>query len=377
MMPAVSGSLGYCSSEQPPNRVCLADELRPVAAFQPLDDPRWGDFLRRHPRSSVFHTTEWLTALRQTYGYEPIALTTCPAEADLTNAVVFCHVKSWLTGRRLVSLPFSDHCDLLVDSATDLDTIILGLRKTQALANAGYVELRPMRALNWLDNRSNSSYTYCLHSIDLRPSVDDLLRNCHKESTQRKIRRAERESLDYEEGRSTSHLEAFHRLMALTRRRHSVPPQPKSWFQNLIDSFGDRLKIRVALRNKMPIAAILTLRHKETLLYKYGCSDSRFHNLGGMHLLFWRSILEGKQDGLREFDLGRSEWNNSGLIMFKDRWGAKRLALTYVRLGSRARVDAFEKDGKDLKSRIARMVIKRLPVPVLSVAGNRIYRHIG
>ena len=47
---------------------------------------------------------------------------TLPAadDGELANGIVFCRVESRLTGRRLVSLPFSDHCDPLVDSIGDL-----------------------------------------------------------------------------------------------------------------------------------------------------------------------------------------------------------------------------------------------------------------
>src|SRR5262249_25321288 len=147
---------------------------------------------------------------------------------------------------------------------------------------------------------------------------------CHKDSTQRKIRRAEREGLTYEDGRSAPLLNAFFGLLLVTRRRHQLPPQPKQWFQNLIDCFGESLKIRVASKDGRPIAAILTLRHKNTLLYKYGGSCVECNNMGGMHLLLWKSIQEAKQYGLRKFDLGRSDYENTGLITFKDRWGGTR-----------------------------------------------------
>ena len=73
--------------------------------------------VERHPKASVFHTPAWLQALRWTYGDEPVVFTTSPPTAELTNGVVFCRVKSWLTGRRLISLPFSDHCEPLCDSS--------------------------------------------------------------------------------------------------------------------------------------------------------------------------------------------------------------------------------------------------------------------
>src|SRR5437764_1903006 len=91
-----------------------------VHQIQPLRDTRWDGFLKRHPRASVFHTTAWLEALRRTYGYEPVVYTTTPSGLDLTNALVFCRVESWLTGRRLVSLPFADHCEPLLDGPGDL-----------------------------------------------------------------------------------------------------------------------------------------------------------------------------------------------------------------------------------------------------------------
>ena len=91
-------------------------------------------------------------------------------------------------------------------------------------------------------------------------------------------------------------LDHFYRLMLLTRRRHNIPPQPKRWFQNLIECFGGALKIRVAFKDSRAISAILTLRHKDTLVYKYGCSDAQFHRLGGVQFLFWKSISRG-QDG--------------------------------------------------------------------------------
>jgi len=344
---------------------------------QPLTDPRWGEFLQRHPCSSVFHTAGWLEALRRTYGYKPIAITTCPPDTELLNAAVFCRVESWLTGRRLVSLPFSDHCDVLANTITDLTAMVSVLRQQLHQENLRYVEVRPMHAAGAALG-SDSTYSYCFHQIDLTPDLETLFRNCHKNSTQRKICRAEREGLTYEEGRSAVLLESFYHLYLLTRRRHVVLPQPKRWFQNLIDCFGEALKIRVAFKNGQPIASILTLRHKDTLVYKYGCSDANSQRLGGVHLLFWRSIQEAKRDGLRVFDLGRTDRQNAGLITFKDRWGAHRSMLTYLRLlESPQSKGAFAPDGSDWKERTAKRVLPRLPNPVVRAAGDLICRHVG
>jgi len=95
------------------------DRVMAIYRIDPLHDPRWDDFLEEHPRASVFHTRAWLQALRATYGYEPVAFTNTVPGTALTNAIVFCRIKSFLTGSRLVSVPFADHCDPLVGSPVD------------------------------------------------------------------------------------------------------------------------------------------------------------------------------------------------------------------------------------------------------------------
>jgi len=294
--------------------------------------------------------------------------------------VVFCQIESWLTGRRLVSLPFCDHCDPLVDDA-DSDAVSALLESLQAPAGQlglRYVEIRPTRSLDTPVGQHPTSHTYWLHRIDLSPDLDALLHNCHKSSIQRKIVRADREGLTQEQGHSDHLLDTFYRLLLLTRRRHSLPPQPKRWFQNLIGSFGDALTIRVAKKDGQAIAAILTLRFKDTLVYKYGCSDERFHQLGGMHFLFWRSIRDAKQDGLRVFDLGRSDYEDQGLITFKDRWGAERSSITYLRWSASApsRTASMTTGGPSKGGTVATL-FRYVPDSVLRAAGTLFYKHAG
>src|SRR5206468_3003538 len=99
-----------------------------VCRIDPLSDPRWPAFLQRHPDASIFHTPGWLEALRRTYGYEPVVYTTCKPGQELINGIPFCRINSWLTGRRLVSLPFSDHCQPLAACPEDLKELLCALQ---------------------------------------------------------------------------------------------------------------------------------------------------------------------------------------------------------------------------------------------------------
>lgn len=343
-----------------------------LRTITPLSDRRWDDLVARHPRASAFHERGWLEALQRTYNYQPIALTNAAPGEPLTDGIVFCRVASWITGTRLVSLPFSDHCAPLLRDPLDFARFVDGVKAVAAEKGCSYAEFRLLQPACDRDPGFKESGTYCFHTLDLTGNVEELFNGLHSNSIRRKIRRAEREKLSYHLGNSAQLMTEFRRLMLMTRRRHRLLPQPRAWFQNLAECLGEKIEVRVARKDGNPVAAMLTLRHGKSVVYKYGCSDARFHRLGGMPFLFWRLIEESKVAGAEEIDLGRSDSDNLGLTLFKDRIGAKRSELKYYRIS-----DKVEKPSAPPDFWVLRKVIPFLPDRVLSEAGKFVYRHIG
>ena len=344
-----------------------------VYQLNPLQDPRWAEFVQRHPRASVFHTSGWLDALQRSYGYTPVVFTTSAPEAELSNGVVLCEVRSWLTGRRLVSLPFSDHCDPLVEDTDQLATIYRYLEGERQKNGWRYLELRP-RLSTPQEYGFCAWKQFCFHLLDLRPEVDVLFRSFHRDSIQRKIRRAERENLAWKEGRSEELLRAFYHLLLLTRRRHQLPPQPFVWFCNLAACLGPSMKIRIASRKGQPIAGIVTVSHRDTMVYKYGASDAAFHSVGGTHFLFWKAIQKARAQGCVALDLGRSDLEHEGLLTFKDRWGAARSAVTYWRNPA---ANPASSPWRGYVIDRAKQVLGRAPNGFRVAAGRLLYKHVG
>jgi len=351
----------------------LETEFMRTYEIDPIHDPAWLELIEKHPRSSVFHTPAWLSALGQTYGYESAALTTSPSGCELTNGVVFCRVSSWLTGRRIVSVPFSDHCEPLVDDWNQLGCILKDLRRQWRTDKWKYVEIRPVHSEGAAFSDLSQSQSFCAHRLSLDPGIEEIHHRLHPDCVRRKIQRAQREKLEYEAGSSESLLAKFYFLLISARRHQKLPPQPLAWFRNLIACMRNLLTIRVASRNGEPISAILTLAHKDTLVFKYGCSDRRFNKLGGTQMLLWNAICDAKKCCLREFDMGRSDWTNPGLIKFKDRWGAARSTLTYWRYGEPPATVGDQK----WSTRIAGHIFGHLPDSALTRTGTLLYRHFG
>ncbi|MCX6344469.1 MAG: GNAT family N-acetyltransferase [Armatimonadetes bacterium] len=342
-----------------------------VYAIDPLSDSRWSELLERHPDASVFHTPNWLHALQRTYGYEPVVFTTSAPNEEMADGIVFCRVNSWLTGKRLVSLPFSDHCQPLVDSPEELQSLLEEAKSSIEKCGQKYLEVRPID-LKYAEHADlGRTEKFYFHSIDLTDSLDEISARLHTSHVKRKLKRADSENLIYSEGRDDRHLGMFYKLLLVTRQRHQIPPQPKHWFGNVLSCLGDFAKIRVALKDGEPVASILTLAYKNAHYYKYGCSDLRFSKMGGTQMLLWRAIAEAKGAGADFFDMGRSDPENTGLVEFKERWGAQRKEICYYRYPSTTKTG----DGSAMK--LAQSVFRRIPAGLQETIGNVLYKHIG
>lgn len=345
-----------------------------VYELNPLKDARWADFLIKHSRSSVFHSSAWLEALQRTYGYQPVVFTTAPPGEELQNGFVACVVQSWLTGRRLVSLPFSDFCEPLFDSTEEFQFLVHYFRKICNQRKWGYVELRPVsEELGHVAEREefHSNTFYFSHRLNLQLEAEKLFKSFDKDSVQRRIRRAERAGLTEECGRTQALLKDFYGLMVLTRKRHHIPPQPYSWFENLMECLKDAMEIRVAYKDRTPVASIITLQFKNTVYYKYGCSDAKFNSLGATPLLLWKAIADAKAKDAIEFDFGRTEKENTSLVAFKDKWAPRSTPIVYFRFPQNGR------SSENKSTKFAGEIFARMPEKLLVLTGSLIYRHIG
>ncbi len=346
--------------------------VKGVELINPLEDGRWSKFVALHPKATIFHSKEWLAALRKTYGYTPFSVAITSDSGEIAAAIPVCAVESWLTGKRFVSVPFADHCEPLITTSVEMQALIETLKIISRASRYKYFEVRPLSrsfadAERELRLVESSSFSH--HTIDLRPTAEELFARFHASCVRRKIRRADRESLKWQSGRSEDMVRHFYRLMVMTRRRHSLFPQPITWFKNLAYEFGERFTIHLASKNKETLAAIITIQHGDKLVYKYGASDESRHALGGMPFLFWKAMQQGKSTGANVFDLGRTDHDGANLSTFKQRLGAEAIPLKYFRIAA----DVRQKP--QFRPRIFMRLFAKLPSPLCCAAGRLLYRH--
>jgi len=153
--------------------------------IDPTVFPDWDDILLCSGDNSFFHSSAWAKALSATYGYKPVYFSVIE-NTKLVFLMPFMEISSPLTGKRGVSLPFSDRCEpyspLRAFMKEAVQTAIWhGKRK-----NWKYLEWRDSR---YFDRAAVVWKSFRTHDLDLGRTEPEILSLLEK-SNLRNIKKA-------------------------------------------------------------------------------------------------------------------------------------------------------------------------------------------
>jgi CelD/BcsL family acetyltransferase involved in cellulose biosynthesis len=339
--------------------------------IDPIADPAWVGLLQRSPSAEVFHHPRWLELLRSQYGYEFGAC--CIANGGgLEAGIPVARIESRLTGRRLVSVPFSDVCaPALARDADPAALRALGPALAEQARRSG-LELTVHAPLPSAPGAIVRPSFY-RHLLPLAGDPAEVERGYSKSQVKRGIKKARREGLRAERRTDRGALDAFYALHLRTRRRLGVPTQPKRFIRRFERLFDAGLGfVALVLDEGEPIAAAVFLTFNGTVTYKYGASDAGRLAKRPNNLLFAEAIRWACEAGYETLDFGRTEIDNDGLRSFKRSWGANEEQLSYTYLAERA-----PSPGPGLRDRVLGTTIRRSPAFVGRLVGAALYRHAG
>ncbi len=343
-----------------------------------LSDLCWSSIIERQTKNSPYYNQAWLDLITKLYGYSLIPLTTTDAAGQLTGMLPLCFMKSPLTGRRLVSLPFSDHCPLLASNEAAANALIDQAIDLARQKRVRYLELRT--GINeTLEQRSElyAGNLYVRWFLPL-PSDPDILWSSLRKPIQRHVKKSQNLGVQVRLAQHREDLAHYYRLHLQTRsRKQGMPAQPQSFFFGLWDTFASNsgMQLLLAEYKGAIIAGMILLTAGTTVRYAYGASDERFLNLAPNNLLLWTAIVSSCQQGYEIFDLGRTARDNQGLMEFKRRWGATSEELPYYYYPRMAGLAATSE--QNWKFRLLTTCWKRLPLQMASSLGGHLYKHLG
>jgi len=346
------------------------DSSNQFEAFDPLECKDWDTLIQRFKQATFFHSSAWLQVLNETYGFKPIAFAAPNLKAP-TSIIVLMEVKSWLTGKRGVSLPFSDNCPPLYSDIKDCSDLYPNVIQYANDRKWKYLEIRDThRELN----NDQHSLSYFTHTLNIQKDQNNLFEELTS-SNRRAIRKAEKAGIKITRSNRLEDLKTFHDLLCLTRKRHGLPPQPWKFFRNLFKetiSKGNGI-LFLGETDSKPIAGALFLIFNKTATYKFGASDKRFQDTRANNLVMWEAIKTLRLNGFERLDFGRTSHSNKGLRKFKQQWNPDESMITYDRLNlSTLRIDKESDNTQGWFN----CIFRSLPTPISKAAGNILYRHV-
>jgi CelD/BcsL family acetyltransferase involved in cellulose biosynthesis len=335
-----------------------------------LTDSRWNDFVGRHPGATPFHHPNWGRLIADCYRFRAFALAATDAAGTIRAGLPMVEVRH-LQGRpKWVSLPFTDYCPPLVSTRQEEAQLVSALQEASDAAGVRRVEIRGP-----LEGVSAVPCTALRHVLALDGGEARVYAGFHRSQVQRSIRRAEGKGLTIRQAADPHDLHGtFYRLHTRTRRRQGVPVQPRRFFrllwERIIDpGFGSAL---IAEASGRPVAAAVFLAWRDTVIYKFGASDTSAWSLRPNHLLFWHAIRTACEEGSRWFDFGRTDADQEGLRSFKRSWGAVEKPLVYRALGNGTeRTPATQ----GLAARMLEQAIRHSPPLLCRATGEMLYRY--
>jgi Acetyltransferase (GNAT) domain len=340
--------------------------------FELLDpsDERWLTFAATEPEANIFHHPAWMNLLAECYGYRPFVVVAYGAGGQVCAGLPMMEVNSAVTGRRWVSLPFTDHCRPLYHDPVALIKLVDALADLYQDHEAPRIEVRwelpPHPAIQ-------SACDCVLHTIPLGADVQRVTQRMQDQKRQL-FRGAEHKGVRVVRGTSEEYLSTFYRLHVITRRRHGNPVQPRKFFELLGKHILEQGLgfVLLAYKDSVCLAGAVFLLWNHVLTYKYSASSGIDLRLRPNDLLLSTAVRWGCENDYTLLDMGRTDLKDTGLRQFKNRWGAAETPLVYSTFSDRP-----PRRTSGRLTQVMGTVIRNSPLWVCQAMGELLYKHVG
>ena len=350
-----------------------------VYNIDPAVDPRWNKYIEKHPYGCIFHHSTWKNVLDQTFTHlKPYYMIVEDSCGTIKGIVPIFSVNSWITGNRLVSLPFTLYCDPLVDSQEAFKQIIDHILGNRIKLHSTYIEIRTRYANDLFKNTYFRKFSgHKNHTLSLDSDLSTIKKSFHRSCIRQRIIRAENSPISIYEAHSSYDLKHFFKLYCNTRKKVGLPPQPYQFFKNMWDELYPQnlMNILIAKYRDQPVSSLLYLKYKQRVHAEFMGNDYHYFNYSPNILLFWQAIQRAKSEGYQFFDFGGSASDNINLITFKRRWGTVEEDISYYYFPN---IKGLSVDRSEKRSyRLLTTISSKLPDHLFTFSGELLYRHLG
>jgi CelD/BcsL family acetyltransferase involved in cellulose biosynthesis len=346
--------------------------LSPTVTVDPVVDPRWAALLSRQP-SSLFHSPPWLRALRDTYGFELRADLRLDVTGRATSGIVYSPIHDAMDPR-IVSLPFSDYCDPLLEGVEAWRALIGPL-----VDDGRRLQLRCLHsAIPLTDERFTITGRARWHQVEITPDPDQLWQSLDG-SARRAVRKARQHGVTVSVAQDETDLRAFFDLhLRVRKHKYGLLAQPYRFFRALWHGFlsEGQGELRLARRDGEVIGGVLFLGWGDTLYYKFNASDPKHLDARPNDLIVWEALRDATVSGYRSLDFGLTDWDQEGLVRFKRKYATDERTIHLLRHAPSGGPSEREREVRGLLDRLTSVLVgEQVADQVTEEAGDALYRY--
>lgn len=349
-----------------------------IVELDPLTDPRWDRMVERHPVGWLTHTSTWARILLRSFPHlRPHYLALEDAAGELWGGLAAMEFSSRLTGRRLVSLPYSTLCDPLVRTRDEWLRLLEAADAKRKALGLAFLEVRSSRTADLVATTDGIEprRDFAWHRLDLRRPLAEIEKGLSGRSIRWCIRRSEKAGVQVR-SLTAGDLPTVWELYVRMRSKLGLPCFPKifleSWFDELLGR--GRLSGCVASHDGQPIAALLAFVYAGRMSVELVAWERSAAECFPNHRVFWEAVRRAHALNLGDFDFGRTPVGQKGLMDFKRHWGTRCELLTFAFLPPSA---AGHADRNGFSRRAAGWMCNAVPQSVLPAVSRFVYRHAG
>jgi FemAB-related protein (PEP-CTERM system-associated) len=335
------------------------------------DMARLDAWIMAHDNALPFHRPKWLNAIEAGTGQAAHCLIAEKA-GEIAAILPFHLVHSPLFGRALVSSGFAVGGGIMSNSATATRTLAAEICALAERWSCPTVELRggAMPGGSWLERRdAHANFLKTLQADD----EAELLAIPRKQRAE--VRKGLENGLTIATGRGQRDLDLHYAVYAESVRNLGTPVFPKSLMASVIDAFGDDADILTVLSDGRPVASVLSLYHKGTVMPYWGGGVWDARRLRANDVMYYALMNHARRRGCSHFDFGRSKVD-SGAYSFKKNWGFEPEPMAYaVHTADGQEPRDVNPNSPKYKAQIA--LWQKLPLPVANRLGPWIAKGLG
>jgi hypothetical protein len=321
----------------------------------------WNAFLASTPAARIYHTPQWQLFLEKTFPFRSCSLFSTDESGHITGMLPLFEIESRITGKKLVSVPFSHICGP-IGSPNATSDLLHSARDIQEKEGCSTLEIRD-RAHS---SEFGSTISFSTYICDLTQTLDELWKRCDKGSVRWAIKKAKSESVSVETPYDEETLKIFYELNAMTKRNLGVPCHPWIFFRNLFIYLKDFVQLYAARYQGEIIGGGIMINYNKNSLYAYGAAHLAYLKYHPYHAFIWKSIQDAHSRGSTTYDFGRTSVTDHGLADFKKRWCITEQPLSY----------SYYPPNRVQKSDIRSGILFRMGSPLLRNLPMELYQQV-